>query len=56
MITTKVLRLKEKILCCDPFNLLMYLRSLAIMGQINIFSELDYSQETNAIIHAQEFI
>lgn len=56
LITSKVLRLKEKILRCDPFNLLMYLRSLAIMGQINIFSELDYSQGTNAIIHAQEFV
>ena len=26
------------------------------MGQINVFSELDYSHETNVIIHAQEFI
>ena len=55
-IQTKVLQLKEKVLCCDPYNLLMYLRSIAIMGQINVFSELDYSHETNVIIHAQEFI
>lgn len=56
LIQTKVLRLKEKILCCNPYRLLMHLRSLANMGQMNVFSELDYSHETNTIIHAQEFV
>lgn len=56
LIQTKVLRLREKILCCNPYKLLMYLRSIAIMGQINVFSELDHSHETNVIIHAQEFV
>lgn len=55
-ITAKVLQLREKILCCDPYKLLMDLRSIAIMGQLNVFSEINYSYETNAIIHAQEFI
>ena len=55
-ITAKVLQLREKILCCDPYKLLMDLRSIAIMGQLNVFSEIDHSYETNVIIHAQEFI
>lgn len=55
-ITAKVRRLREKILCCDPYRLLIHLRDIAIMGQMNVFSEIDYSHETNVIIHAQEFI
>ena len=56
MITAKVLQFREKILCCDPYRLLMHLRNIAIMGQLNVFSEIEHSYETNAIIHAQEFI
>lgn len=55
-ITARVLQLREKILRCEPYKLLMHLRSIAIMGQLNIFSEINYSHEINAIIHAQEFI
>ena len=34
----------------------MYLRSLATMGQMNIFSESEYSSDANAIIRAQEYV
>ena len=48
--------LKETIAQCDPYSLLMYLRSLAIMGQMNIFSEIGFSSDANAIILAQEYV
>lgn len=50
------LALKEK--CCDVIHtkLLMYLRSVAISTQINVFSEIDYSTEANAILRAQEYV
>ena len=53
-IAQKVKSLKEKVTQCDPYSLLMYLRSLATMGQMNIFSEIEYSSDANAIIRAQE--
>jgi hypothetical protein len=37
LITTKVLRLKEKILCCDPFNFLMYLKKFGNYGANKYF-------------------
>ncbi len=45
-----------KVLRCDPYKLLMYLRSVAISTQINVFSEIDYSTEANAILRAQEYV
>lgn len=55
-IAQKVKSLKEKIAQCDPYSLLMHLRSLAAMGQMNIFSEIEYSSDANAIIRAQEYV
>lgn len=55
-IAQKVKSLKEKVTQCDPYSLLMYLRSLATMGQMNIFSEIGYSSDANAIIRAQEYV
>lgn len=55
-IAQKVKSLKEKATQCDPYSLLMYLRSLATMGQMNIFSEIEYSSDANAIIRAQEYV
>ena len=53
-IAQKVKSLKEKVTQCDPYSLLMYLRSLAAVGQMNIFSEIECSSDANAIIRAQE--
>lgn len=55
-IALEVKSLKEKVAQCDPYSLLMYLRSLAAMGQMNIFSEIEYSSDANAIIRAQEYV
>ncbi len=55
-ISDKLVSLKEKVLRCNPYNLLMYLRSMALATQMNIFSEIDYSAEANSIIRAQEYI
>ena len=55
-INQKVKSLKDSVAKCDPYSLLMYLRSLAIMGQMNIFSEIEYSNEAIALIRAQEYV
>ena len=55
-IAQKVKSLKEKVTQCDPYSLLMYLRSLAAVGQMNIFSEIECSSDANAIIRAQEYV
>lgn len=55
-IASKIESLKEKVLKCDPFGLLMYLRIQTLMSQINIVSEIDHTSESNALVHAQEFI
>ena len=55
-ISKKVLAIKEKVMQCDPYGLLMYLRSVAISAQLNIFSEAELSSDANAIVRAQEYI
>ena len=55
-ISKKILALKEKVMQCDPYGLLMYLRSVAISTQLNIFSESELSTSANAIVRAQEYI
>lgn len=55
-ISQKVLAVKEKVLQCAPYSLLMHLRSMAAMMQINIFSEMEYSTHANAILRAQEYV
>lgn len=55
-IVCKINAIRDEVIQCEPYNLLMYLRSKAILGQINGLSEIDYSSDTNAIIRAQEYI
>lgn len=55
-ISKKVLAIKEKVMQCDPYGLLMYLRSVAISAQLNVFSEAELSSDANAIVRAQEYI
>lgn len=55
-ISCKVESLKNKVTKCNPFSLLMYLRDLSIMGHLNTFSEVEHSDETVAVIRAQEYI
>jgi len=43
-IASKIEALKGKVLKCNPFNLLMYLRIQTLMTQINVVSEIDQSQ------------
>ena len=56
IISKKVESIKEKVLQCDPYLLLMYLRSVSISGQMNIFSESQFSQSANSLIRAQEYV
>lgn len=55
-VSKKVLAIKENVMQCDPYGLLMYLRSVAISAQLNIFSEAELSSDANAIVRAQEYI
>ena len=55
-ISQQIGRLKEKVMQCDPYDLLMYLRQKALMFQINIFSESEYEKDANALMQAQEYV
>lgn len=55
-IAQKVEALRENVTRCDPYGLLMYLRSVSLSTQLNIFSEIDFSSAANAYIHAQEYV
>ena len=55
-ISQKIDEIKEKMVQCDPYSLLMRLRNASIFFQINLFSESEYSNKANAIIRAQEYI
>ena len=55
-ITQKVEALREKVTRCDPYGLLMYLRRVSLSTQLNIFSEINFSSDANAFIHAQEYV
>lgn len=55
-ISQEIRRLKEKVMQCDPYDLLMYLRQKALMFQINIFSESEYEKDANALMRAQEYV
>ncbi len=51
-----ILSVREKILRCNPYNLLMYLRMIAFHLQMNILSEFDFSSEANSILRGQEYV
>ena len=55
-ISQQIGTLKEKVMRCDPYDLLMYLRQKTLMFQINIFSESEYEKDANALIRAQEYV
>jgi len=55
-ISQKVFALREKVVQCDPYNLLMYLRSVTMLTQLNSFSESEYENKANAAVRAQEYI
>lgn len=55
-ISNKINALKEEVMRCNPYTLLMYLRIEAISAQLNIFSESELSSHANAIVRAQEYI
>lgn len=52
----KVTALKKIVSQCDPYSILMYFRSKAIIAELNVFSEVEYSAEDVAIFRAQEYI
>lgn len=56
IISKKIGLLKEKISHCEPYGLLQYLSKMALMTQVNVFSEMQNSKEAISIIHAQEYI
>lgn len=55
-IAQQIRTLKEKVMQCDPYGLLMYLRQKSLMFQINIFSESEYEKDANALMRAQEYV
>lgn len=55
-ISQQIGTLKEKVMQCDPYDLLMYLRQKTLIFQINIFSESEYEKGANALIRAQEYV
>ena len=55
-ISKKILAMKEKVMQCDPYGLLMHLRRVAISTQLNTFSESEFSIDANAIVRAQEYV
>lgn len=55
-ISKKVFLLREKVAQCDPYSLLMFLRSAVLSLEMNTFSEFEYSVEANAIIRASEYV
>lgn len=55
-ISQQIRALKEKIMQCDPYSLLVYLRQKALIFQINIFSESEYEKSANALMRVQEYV
>lgn len=55
-ISDSLLSIKEKVLKCDPYNLLMYLRTEVLLRQRNLMSEFDYSSELNSLLQSQEYV
>ncbi len=55
-IDEKVNKLKNEISICDPLMLLKFTKDMAMLSQMNKFSEFDYTSEENMVIRAQEYI
>lgn len=48
--------LKAKVVQCNPYQLLLYIRQLTNASRLNIFSEIDFTDDSNELISAQEYI
>jgi uncharacterized protein YchJ len=55
-IDSRVHKIKEKIGICDPLNLLRYTRDMALLPQMNKFSEYAYNSEEISTMRALEYI
>lgn len=55
-ITQLIETLKKKVVQCDPYQLLLYIRQLTNASRLNIFSEIDFTDDSNELISAQEYI
>lgn len=55
-LSQRILSLKEKIVKCDPYELLMYLHTIGLTSQINIFSEIELSGDATSCMRAQEYV
>ena len=55
-IDEKVKKIRKEISICDPLMILKFAKHMAMMSHMFKFSELDYTNEENMIIRAQEYI
>lgn len=55
-IDEKIQKIKNEISICNPLMLLKFTKDMAMLSQMNKFSELDYTNEENVVIKAQEYI
>lgn len=55
-IDEKVQKIKNEISLCNPLMLLKFTKDAAMLSHMNKFSELDYTNEENVVIRAQEYI
>lgn len=55
-IDEKVKKIRDEISICDPLMILKFAKDMAIMSHMFKFSELDYTNEENIVIRAQEYI
>lgn len=52
----KVNKLRNEISICDPLMLLKFTKDMAMLSNMNKFSEIDYTSEENMVMRAQEYI
>lgn len=55
-IDEKVKKIRKEISVCDPLMILKFTKDIAMLSHMNKFSELDYTNEENMTIRAQEYI
>lgn len=55
-IDEKIQKIKKEISICNPLMLLKFAKDMAMLSHKNKFSELDYTNEENVVIRAQEYI
>lgn len=55
-IDEKVKKIRKEISICDPLMILKFAKDMAMMSHMFKFSELDYTNEENMVIRAQEYI